>query len=318
MAFDRENYDSLMRQHDLIGDRIRQVCDGVSTGFYLYGRPGTSKTHTVKSTLKDLAAPHEWHSGHLTPIGLYELIEENRDRTIVLDDVSSIFGQPIALQILLAATSPLHDGAEARIVRYKKAQDDRSVPFRGGIIAISNLALGGHHAQILAALRSRMYALNYEPTDEQMLALIYKIADEGIGGLPPKDCREVALYLRKECIRREIRPSVRLFVSKAIPDYRSWKTGKTERHWRDHVASELEQQDVEIQHPQRALTRAERTEAERRLALDIAQNCTNRQERLERWISGTTNQFGHAKSEKALYRRLAELKGSGRAFGLVS
>src|SRR5262249_2236202 len=130
MAFDRENYDYLMEQPALVRDRIRQVCDRVSTGFYLYGRPGTSKTHTVKTTLEDMAAPHEWHSGHLTPIGLYELIEENRDRTIVLDDVSSIFWQPIALQILLAATGAAHDRSAARIVRYKKAQDDRSVPFR--------------------------------------------------------------------------------------------------------------------------------------------------------------------------------------------
>src|SRR5262249_37978960 len=153
-----------------------------------------------------LAAAYSYHSGHITPIGLYDLIAENRDRTIVLDDVTSIFNQPTALQIFLAALGVSPGGSRARVVRYKTAQQDRSVSFTGGIIAISNLPLDGHHHGILAAIRDRVNVLNYEPTDEQILALVTRLADGGVAGIPPVECRTVVHFLEQECQKREIRP----------------------------------------------------------------------------------------------------------------
>ena len=237
---------------------------------------------------------------------------------IVLDDVASLFNQPIALQILLAALGSSQDGSRARVIRHKTAHQDLSVSFKGGIIAISNLALGGHHAEILAALQDRVNVISYEPSDEEMLALIGKIAAGGVANIPPAECRMVAHYLREECKRREVRPSVRLFVNKAIPDYKLWKSERTETHWRDLIASGLEQRLVEIQHPQRDLTRAEQTEAERRVALDIVLSYPTRKERVERWASVTGTRFGKAKSQAAFYRRLAELKSSGQLSGVAS
>jgi hypothetical protein len=281
-------------------------------GLYLFGRPGTSKTHTVRVTLETLAAPYDYHRGHVTPLGLYSLIATNRDRTIVLDDVASIFNQPIGLQILLAALGSSHNGSRVRVVRYKTAREDLSVPFRGGLIVITNLALDGHHHEILAAIRDRVNMINYEPTDEQIEALIHKIAEQGVRGVPSEKCRMVAHFLLEKCKRREIRPSVRLFVDKAIPDYILWKAKRTETHWRDLVVSELEQQLVEIQHPLRDLRRAEQTEAERRIALDIFMSYESRENRIEQWQRITATRLGVAKSQAAFYRRLKELKEAGK------
>lgn len=299
-------YEDLMTQTKVVKDRIRGVFHGQHNGMYLHGRPGTSKTFVVRTTLETLGANYAYSNGHLTPIGFFDLLADNRDRVIVLDDVASLFNQPIALQLLLAALGNPHDGSKARNVRYKTAKGDVVVPFTGGVICISNLPLAGHHPEVLAALRDRINVINYEPSDEHIIALIHKIACYGVGNLPPEKCRMVAVFLLQQCKLREIRPSVRLYVDKALKDYALYEAGKTETHWRDLVVSTLEQQLVELRHPQRDLSRAEQVEAERRIALDIHLSFETREERIEQWEVRT------GKSQATFYRRVKELSTTGR------
>lgn len=299
----------LMQQIKVVKDRVRGVVHGQSNGVYLHGRPGTSKTHMVCSTLDTLAASYTYSNGHLTPIGLFDLISENRDRIIVLDDVSAIFNQPIALQLLLATLGNPHTESKSRTVRYKTAKETRLVPFTGGIISISNLPLDGHHHEVLAAIKNRAFVINYEPTDEQIIALITKLAEEGVGGVPPSKAKMVATHLLDECKARGVRPSVRLFVDKAVKDYKLFEAGQCETHWRDLIVSNLEQQLVELKHPTTDLSRAEQVEAERRIALDIYLSFGTRAERVEQW------QARSGKSQAAFYRRITELKDSGRLPG---
>lgn len=77
-------------------------------------------------------------------------------------------------------------------------------------------------------------------------------------------------------------------------------------HWRDLLASELEQQLVEIKHEQRDISRAEQIELERRIARDIHQGFTGRDERVKQWREKT------GKSQAALYRRFDELRKAGQ------
>ncbi len=303
------HYEELLRQVKIIKDRVRGVVHGQSSGVYLHGRPGTSKTYMVRSTLDTLAVNYSYSNGHLTPIGLFDLIAENQDRIIVLDDVSAIFNQPIALQLLLAALGNQHDGAKARQVKYKTAKETRIVRFTGGLVCISNLPLDGHHHEVLAALKDRAFVVNYEPTDDQIIALILKLAEEGVGGVSPDKARMVAVFLIEQCKLRGVRPSVRLFVDKALKDFKLHDAGKCETHWRDLVVSNLEQQVVQLEHPTKDLSREEQVEAERRIALDTYLSFGTRAERVEQWNSRT------GKSQAALYRRLAELKQAGRLPG---
>ena len=37
--------------------------------------------------------------------------------------------------------------------------------------------------------------INDEPSDEHIIALINKIAIDGVGGVPPEKCRMVAVFL---------------------------------------------------------------------------------------------------------------------------
>jgi hypothetical protein len=302
----RTPLEELERQQTVIEDRVRGVIHRKITGMYLYGRPGTSKSYTVLSTLNRLGAEFTCHPGHLTPVGLFDLIEENHDRIIVLDDVLSIFNQPIAHQFLLAALGSTYNSTGTRTIKHKTANGLRVIQFTGGIICMSNLALDGHHHAVLAALRDRIYVINYEPTDEQILAMIMKIAESGVGDVSPKNSKMVAVYLAQQCLAKSIRPSIRLFVDKAIKDFDLWDKGQCETHWRDLISSNLEQQLIELQHEVRDLSRAEQTEAERRIALDVFMAFETREQRVSEWNQRT------GKSQPAFYRRVKELKADGR------
>lgn len=296
---------SLMDQIKIVKDRIRGVVHGMYTGMYLFGRPGTSKSHIVRSTLDALAINHKYSNGHLTSIGLFELLQDNHDRVIVIDDISSLFSEPVALQILLAALGNSYDKSNTRWVNYKTAKGDVKIPFTGGIIAISNTSLRGNHKEVLGALKDRIYTIHYEPSNDQVIALIEDIASGGVKGINSVNCKTVCRFLIKECQVRSIRPSVRLFVDKALPDYSQWAAGLTETHWQDLIRSELEQQLVELQHPTTDLGRTEQIDAERRIAYDIYLHFDSLSERIKQWATRT------GKSQAAYYRRIKELQSMG-------
>ena len=96
----------LHRRQSLIKDRIRAVVYKEANGVYLHGRPGSSKTYLICKTLEDLGVRYGYSNGHLTPLGLFDLLAENQNSVIVLDDVSSIFNAPQSLQILLRPLAP--------------------------------------------------------------------------------------------------------------------------------------------------------------------------------------------------------------------
>jgi hypothetical protein len=299
------HYEDLMNQLKVVQDRVRACIYKKATGLYLHGRPGTSKTYTVRSLLNRLAVGYGYSNGHLTPIGLFDLLDENRDRIIVLDDVSAIFNQPIALQVLLAALGNGHDPGGVRVVRYKTAKGDRTVQFSGAIVALSNLALSRHHETILPALRDRIQVIHYDPSDEQVIALCGHIADGGLHGLPPRECHTVLAYLLGRLEGEELRPSVRLFVDKALRDYELYKTGCTETHWHDLINSTIRQELMQLTQPTNDLSRAERLAAERRIAFEIYRASDDAESRIKAW----TERTGSGKS--SFYRRLKELREEG-------
>ena len=306
--FNPQALEGLDQRLAVVRDRVCGVARQYATGFYLHGRPGTAKTFTVRKILDGLRVPYHYHDGHLTPMGLFDLLEEQFDRVIVLDDVSEIFRQPVALQLLLAALGNQRGGAGVRLVRYRRQGRVADVTFSGGIIFISNLELTT--APLLQAIKSRVNVLQYSPTDRQIAALMGRVCS---GGWPvkapqvtPAECFEVATHVIKECERRDCRLDMRLLVDKALPDFTQWRNGDTEADWRDLVTATIEEQVTELKHALRSRpqTRQEKTESEEELVRTLMTEFSNDRKRmLVAWRERTTG-----KSDRAFDRRLQTVR----------
>lgn len=292
----------LKQRQAFVRDRVRGVAIQYATGFYLFGRPGTAKTHTVRVLLeREIGHPYCYQRGHLTPVGLYELIADHHDQIIVLDDLVTIFQSDIALQILLSALehpSP-GDRTRTRIVRYRRKDEDRQIAFTGGIICITNREL--HDEDLLGAFKSRVHTLNYDPSDAQLGALMLAIAEFGNHGIKPEEALDVARFLIAEMLRLHCRFDLRLFCNKALPDYQQWKDSETESHWQDLVTASIEQHLVAVLHREEMPSREARMEDERTIVREILREHERREDRIKAWKERT------GKSERAFYRRLAEL-----------
>lgn len=298
----------LDRRLAVVRDRVRGVALGHHTGFYLYGRAGTSKTFTVRATLDAAGRPWSYHKGHLTPIGLFELLEEHPDEVLFLDDVGEMLRKQVGLQILLAALGNDRHPLGERVVRYRRQGKDAVVRFTGGIVLVSNLELSD--SPVMEALKSRVHVLRYEPTDAQVAALMRHIASQGWhkgdANVTQPECLEVAEFLLRESGVRGIPPDIRLLVDKSLPDYLQWSRGETETHWKDLVLTSLEERLGELRHTPalRAGTREGRLEEERQVVREILAAHGSREERLAAWRS----RMGEGVSERRFYRRLEEIQ----------
>jgi hypothetical protein len=301
--------DELHRRQTIVRDYVRGVAGEYGTGLYLFGRPGTAKTHTVRAVLEELIRePYTYQRGHLTPMGLFELIATHADDVIVLDDLGAVLKSDVALQILLSALEHPTSRDRSRTVKYRRQGREERAVFRGGIVCISNREL--HDDELLGAFKSRVHVLNYDPADAQLGALMLDIADRGWRGGPAgnaeidaESARMVAHYLIGEMLRLACPFDLRLLVNKAFPDYQQWKDGEAESDWRDLITASIEEHLVAVRHSEESpVSREARKDEERSILQEIIRDNASRDERVRAWIQRT------GKSERAFYRRLAEIR----------
>lgn len=307
-----ENREALLTELDrrqaIVRDYVRGVARQYATGLYLFGRPGTAKTHTVRAILEgEIREPYTYQRGHLTPMGLFELIAGQADEVIVLDDLGAVLKSDVALQILLSALEHPTSRDRSRVVKYRRQGREERAVFRGGIVCISNKEL--HDDELLGAFKSRVHTLNYDPTNAQLGALMLNIADHGWPPgstnpeINPESARTVTNYLIGEMLRLACPFDLRLLVNKALPDYQQWKDGEAESDWRDLITASIEQHLVAVRHSaDLPASREARKDEEHAIVQEIVQNHPSRDERVRVWIERT------GKSERAFYRRLAEMR----------
>lgn len=231
---------SFEQKQQLIRDRVASVVHGYHTAAYLVGRPGTSKTHTVRDELERLEEPWVYQNARMTPMGLFEFIAEHPEHIIVLDDIASLFKNDQAVQILLAAL----DGkpGQPRVVTYKSADVEQKVLFSGAIIAISNVPLQSD--PLARALGSRIVMLEHEPSDGEISAFMRHLATEGFEDLSADECIEVAEFIISETREFNLRLDLR-HLTKAFQDFRQHKHGRSQTSWRDLVRTSLRKLAIE-------------------------------------------------------------------------
>ena len=231
---------SFEQKVQLIRDRVASVVHGYHTATYLVGRPGTSKTHTVREELERLEEPWVYQNARMTPMGLFGFIAEHPEHIIVLDDIASLFKNDQAVQILLAAL----DGkpGEPRVVTYKSADVEQKVLFTGSVIAISNVPLRSD--PLARALGSRIVMLEHEPTDDEVAAFMRHLAMDGFEDLSVDECVEVAEFIIAETREFNLRLDLR-HLTKAFQDFRQHKHGRSLTSWRDLVRTSLRKLAIE-------------------------------------------------------------------------
>jgi len=225
---------SFEKKLQLIRDRVRGVAEGYHTATYIVGRPGTSKTFTVEEELDRLSLPHISHNCRMSPMGLFGVIAEHPEHTIVLDDVATLFNHKQALQVLMAALDG--DPEQSRPITYKTKDEDRKIEFLGGIVAISNLPL--RHDLLAQAVASRVVQLEHEPSDPEIAAFIRRLAAKGYKDLSPDQCREVVEFVIEETRAYDERLDLR-HMTKAYDDRRQWEDGNSKTSWQDLVRTSL-------------------------------------------------------------------------------
>jgi hypothetical protein len=273
---DQQLVRQLEKRLQLIRDRVASVAHRYHTACYLVGRPGTSKTYTVRAELERLEEPSVYRNARLTPMGLFSFLAEHPEHVIALDDIASLFKNDQAMQILLAALDG--DPAEPRIVRYKSRDKDETINFTGTIIAISNVPL--RYDPLARALGSRIVMLEHEPTDDEIAAYIRHLAAKGCGDLSPDECLEVGEFVIAETRQYDLRLDLR-HLTKGWQDYRQVRDKRAKTPWQDLVRTSLLKLPEESLLP---MSKTEDIERQRFLVKELMEKYPNdRQKQIEEW-----------------------------------
>jgi hypothetical protein len=287
---------SFNQKLDLIRDRVRSVVDKHHTAAYLVGRPGTSKTFTVKEELERISVPYILRNSRMSPMGLFDLIAEHPEHIIVLDDIASLFKQQQALQLLMAALDG--DPEKPRTVTYKIKNEESKVEFAGGIIAISNLPL--RNDELAKAVASRVISLEHEPTDPEIAAFMRSLALNTYKDLTVEQCQEVVEFVIVETRAYDERLDLR-HMTKAFEDRRQWEDRRSVTHWHGLVRSSMKKMIAD-----------ERMTIPMSKQDDIAQQRQRVADALQRFPKDRKKQIEFSGLKKTtFYERLKEIKRAG-------
>lgn len=298
-----EDADNLIRLENklaLIRDRVRSVVLRYNTGFYLYGPGGSGKTFAVRGELESLGTRWMLHNSSMTAAGLFDMLHDLPDHTHLFEDMEPLYRDRQAVGYLRSATWG-DSNMQNRIVTRTINKRRKEFTFTGGVIILSNLPIG--EIATLKALGTRLNPAEFNLSDGEKRALMWKIAETGKFGLSPETCEEVCEYIVYYSQSMGNHSLDLRLLDNAFGDRLMYDRGECQTHWKDLVASRIDSQIIEPRITPR--TRQARLFDERDVAKqvwDMFPDTHQRAERAQEWKKRT-----NGKSERALYRRSAEL-----------
>jgi hypothetical protein len=290
---------SLEQKLQIVRDRVRGVAEGYTNGFYLHGEGGTSKSFTVEQTLRTLGKAFKVSNTRCTARGLFNLLRDYPDAVHILEDAETLFADKNSFGVLRSALwgQVGRDGKQERVVCWQTADERAEFAFEGGLVVIANVPLDD--VPQLRAVKTRIPSIHYQPTNEEVAALMRKIARHGYTygdhSLSPEECLEVATEIVDRSRRLERNLDLRLLVN-TFNDRIQWRNGAAETHWVDLLDSRLRERATA---PAGCGVLAERKARELAVVRRIVD--LPPQQRLESWKTET------GKSQAALYRRIEDL-----------
>lgn len=291
-----ENLERLEKKLALIRDRVRSVALRYNTGFFLFGAGGSGKSFAVRGELESLGTRWILHNSTMTAAGLFDMLHDLPDHVHLLEDMEQLYSDKKAVGYLRSATWG-DANMQKRVITKTIHQKRVSFDFKGGIIILSNLPLG--EIASLRALATRLNPAEFNPTEEEKKALMWKIAESGKFGLSPATCEEVCEYLVFYA-EKGAKPLDLRLLDNAFNDRLMYDRGESLTHWKDMLVSRIDAQIVEPKITPR--TRQARLLDERDIAKQIYDKFPDsREDRFREWKERV------GKSERALYRRLGDL-----------
>jgi hypothetical protein len=276
----------------VVRDRTRSVALHYTTGFFLYGDGGLGKSYAVLTELDRLKADYKLHNSRMTGRGLFDALSDFPESVHVLEDMEAIFTDRMAQGVLRSALwGQVKDDRPVRIVTWRTHKLDMRCHFEGGVIIISNRPLADMPE--LNAIATRINPTQLHVSNQEAAALMRHIASKGYKGLAPANCAEVAEFIIEESVTANRRLDLRLLVN-SLGDRLQWERDHTEAHWRELVSSRLQERVMPTKRTRAALVQDER---------EVARHIKH----LPRAVRASKWQELTGKSEKALYRRMAEV-----------
>lgn len=301
---DLQNLAEFAKKSELIRDRVRGVVGGRQPGFFLGGRGGIGKSHTVADELNRLHTPYVLSNSHLTGRKLAELLKNNPDAVHVIDDVEDALRDPQAIGVLKSALGGMRRNRQGQLERWitwGASGATMEFPFCGGIIMTSNLEL--QQLPRLQALKTRISWYELQVSDWEIEAMMRKIAQDGYPAaenqLDPQQCLEVVEFILSEAARVSRTLDLRLLTN-CFEDRLQAEDHEAALSWQDLVASRVHERASIVGSIQSCSILAKRKAAELEIAREIVTLET--EERFRVWQDRT-----RGASRSTMYRRLSEL-----------
>lgn len=239
--------ESLDRKISLIRDRVKGVAEGRSNGLFLWGRGGTGKSYVTEMTLRNLGKAYKVSNSAMSGAGLFDTLKADPDCIHVLDDMEGIFSNVHAHGVLRSAlwAVPGKDGRCDRLVTWKNRNKLDEFVFSGGVIMLSNEPMPDKPT--LKALKTRIVVLEHTATNDEVLALMRRMADGGVyfrgQHLTKEQCHEVVDAIKDgaEMLRRPM--DIRLFVHGCADRLQS--LAGSENDWRILLESRIKERTVD-------------------------------------------------------------------------
>ena len=201
---------TIQNKFDNIEKFVELVARGVNPSCLITGSSGVGKSYIVTKTLQNgglrQGVDYIIIKGNTSPLGLYTVLLNNKNKLIVFDDCDSVFNDAKSLNLLKAGL----DSYSKRIISWLSRPSKNHVPsfeFTGKIIFISNLA----QSKIDNAVKSRTFVVDIQLSKKEVLAYLESILFYIEPSIPIQCKKDVLTYLKGgECTLQDI--NLRSFI----------------------------------------------------------------------------------------------------------